>query len=88
MTAVTASDYHRIKNGANTVAFRMVLRVDNNCCQAEVEPIRGHWPPQHVMRFIEYGAWATTTLTVQGLHPNGFADFDFSVIRGVVDRCQ
>ena len=83
VTAVTASDYHRIKNGANTVAFRMVLRVDNNCCEAEVEPIGGIGLTTTPCGFIEYAHGATTTLTFKAYHPNGFADFDFSVVRGV-----
>ena len=39
---VSASYYYRIKNAAgHTMGFRMVLRVDNNCCDAAIEPITG-----------------------------------------------
>lgn len=84
VTAVTASDYHRIKNAAgHTVAFRMVLRVDNNCCQAEVEPVEGIGLTTTLCGFIEYAPGATTALTFKAYHPNGFATFNFSVKRGV-----
>lgn len=77
VTAATASDYHRILNGSgHTVGFRMVLRVDNNCCQADVLPVGG------ICGFSEYAAGATTMLGFKAQHPNNFADFDFSVMRG------
>ena len=84
VTAVSASDYHRILNGAgHTVAFRMVLRVDNNCCQATVEPVEGAGLDVTPCGFIEYAPGANATLKFKAYHPNSFADFDFSVVRGV-----
>lgn len=84
VTAVTASDYHRIKDEEDhTVAFRMVLRVDNNCCQAEVEPVEGSGLTATPCGFIEYAPDAWAALKFNAHHPNGFATFRFSVVRGV-----
>ncbi|MEW5755766.1 MAG: hypothetical protein AB1810_05635 [Pseudomonadota bacterium] len=84
VTAVSAPDYNRIKNAAgHTLAFRMVLRVDNNCCAATVAPVSGTGLTITPCGFIEYGPGATANLHFEAHHPNGFADFRFSVVRGV-----
>ena len=81
VTSVVALDYNRIKNPitGNTVAFRMVLRIDNNCCEAKVEPVTGTGP----CGFIEFIPGASVNLHFKARHPNNFADFNFSVKRGV-----
>lgn len=87
VTASNATDYHRIKNGSgHTMAFRMVLRVDNNCCEAKVEPVSGAGLTITPCGFIEYGAGANANLHFKAHHPNGFADFRFSVKRGVSNQ--
>ncbi|NOT86104.1 MAG: hypothetical protein HOP02_15280 [Methylococcaceae bacterium] len=84
VTAATASDYYRIKNDVgHTVAFKMVLRIDNNCCQAEINPVGGIGLVNTPCGFIEYATGASTMLSFKAYHPNSFADFDFSVVRGV-----
>lgn len=60
----------------------MVLRIDNNCCSAEVNPITGtrlHITP---CGFIEFDPGASATLSFKANHPNGFASFNFSVKPG------
>jgi hypothetical protein len=84
VTAATAPDYYRIKNGAgHTVAFRMVLRVDNNCCQSEVNPVSGTGLDTKPCGFIEFDPGAKIKLSFKAYHPNGYATFNFDVTRGV-----
>ena len=84
VTAVSAPDYNRIKNVAgHTMAFRMVLHVDNNCCNASVAPVTGTGLNFTPCGFVEYSAGATANLSFNAYHPNGFADFNFSVVQGV-----
>jgi hypothetical protein len=83
VTATNAPDYYRIKNIAgHTVAFRMVLRIDNNCCSAQVNPVSGAGLHTTACGFIEFDPGATATLGFKANHPNGFGDFSFSVVRG------
>ena len=87
VTASNATNYHRIKNGAgHTVAFRMVLRVDNNCCTAKVKPVSGVGLTTLPCGFIEYAAGARANLSFKAGHPNGFADLAFGVKRGASDH--
>ena len=65
------------------MAFRMVIQVDNNCCQADISPISGTGLTFNSCGFIEYTPGATITLEYKVSHPNGFADFRFNVKRGV-----
>ena len=84
VTASTAPEYNRIKNSSgHTVAFRMVLRVDNNCCEAKVEPVTGTGVTITPCGFIEFASGASVKLHFKAGHPNNFANFNFSVKRGV-----
>lgn len=84
VTMINASDYYRIKNIADhTMAFRLVLRVDNNFCTAEIKPVTGSGITESACGFIEFSAGASITLKFKPYHPNNFATFDFSVKRGV-----
>lgn len=85
VTFVSASDYYRIRVAGQTMAFRMVVRIDNNCCQADVEPIQGTGLNVTPCGFMEYTPGARVNLRFRAYHPNNFADFDFSVKRGVSD---
>jgi hypothetical protein len=89
VTAVTAPAYNRIFNPAgHTVAFRMVLRVDNNCCEAGVQPVAGPGLAPKSCGFIEFTPGAAATLTFRAYHPNNFATFNLSVKHGVSDPVQ
>lgn len=86
VTPVTAPAYNRILNGAgHTMAFRMVLRVDNNPCQAAVQPVAGTGLDTKPCGFIEFTPTATATLSFVASHPNNFATFRFRVKHGVSD---
>ncbi|NTU52094.1 MAG: hypothetical protein HGA97_00020 [Chlorobiaceae bacterium] len=81
--AVSAPDSYRIKNSSNhTIAFRLVLRIDNNCCQASIDPVTGTGLNVTPCGFIEYNAGASVTPGFKAYHPNGFATFNFNVVRG------
>ncbi len=79
VTAVNASNYNRIQIAGDTMAFRMVLRIDNNRCNAEVAPVSG----TDSCGFIEYDTGASITMGFKARHPNNFATLSFSVVRGV-----
>jgi hypothetical protein len=84
VTTEPAPDYNRIPDTAgNTIAFRMVLRVDNNCCRAEVRPVTGVGLDEKPCGFVEFTPAASATLHFRAVHPNNFADFRFRVKRGV-----
>lgn len=84
VTTQTASNYYRIIGaGGHTMGFRMVLRVDNNCCEAAVMPVSGTGLTVTPCGFIEFGPGATTQLHFKASHPNNFADFDFNLTRAV-----
>ncbi|MCP5152765.1 MAG: hypothetical protein H6983_01275 [Ectothiorhodospiraceae bacterium] len=87
VTATSASAYNRVLGaGGHTMGFRMVVRVDNNCCEAALEPVTGTGVTVTPCGFIEFGAGATATLAFRAAHPNDFATFSFSVRRGVTDQ--
>ncbi|MBU1231510.1 MAG: hypothetical protein KKD01_05485 [Proteobacteria bacterium] len=84
VTTDPAPDYNRIKNAAlHTVAFRMILRVDNNCCQATIDPLSGVGLTATPCGFYEITPTASVTLGFTAGHPNDFATFSFSVKQGV-----
>ncbi len=80
VTTVDAPAYNRITVGGNTVAFRMVVHVDNNFCQAEVFSAASTSPS--VCGVLPAGPSDQVTLGFLARHPNGFATFDFDVERG------
>jgi hypothetical protein len=84
VTSVSASNNYRITDvTGHTIAFRIVLRIDNNCCRAEVKPVGGVGLNITPCGFIEFGPGARVNLRFKAYHPNNFANFEFSVKRGV-----
>lgn len=83
VTFVTAPDDYRLQNNGHTVAFRMVLRIDNNCCQAEVDAISGTGLENKSCGFSEFSPGATVKLGFRAYHPNGYATFKFDVKQDV-----
>ena len=81
---VAAPAFNRLlDSGGDLVGFRMVLRVDNNLCSAEIFPITGSGiTPDPDCGFIEYAPGASATLSFKAKHPWGFATFGHSVVRG------
>ncbi len=79
-TTGDAPEYRRIRNGAgHTVAFRMVLRVDNNFCQAHIIPASGSATDCGI---INADGTSTIELGFQARHPNHFARYTHTVERG------
>ncbi len=79
---VDAPDYNRIRNEAGrTVAFRMVLRVDNNFCSAEVFEAVGPASPASC-GVLDLAPSMSVELGFRAYHPQGFARYTFDVTRG------
>ncbi|WP_028104491.1 hypothetical protein [Pseudoduganella violaceinigra] len=81
---VPAPAYNRILSpGGDTMGFRMVVRVDNNRCQAEVHPVGGTVSPDPLCGFHNYSSPSdTATLSFTARHPNNFATYSFGTARG------
>jgi hypothetical protein len=81
---IDAPGYYRITNGAgHLVGYRMVVRVDNNCCTANILPVTGPGLTVDVdCGFIEYTPGSTGVVRFDARHPHDFATFSFYVRRG------
>jgi hypothetical protein len=65
----------------------MVLRVDNNCCEAGIDALSGVGLTPTPCGFYEMApTGANVTLGFTARHPNDFATFSFSVKRGVTTQ--
>jgi hypothetical protein len=80
-----------IKNGVGKiVAFRLVLHVDNNPCEAEIYPVKvsgaapGTWETVGACGFLRYNVAppAKALLSFKAAHPNNFARFVFTTVKG------
>ncbi len=86
VTTVAAPAYYRILDPGtgHLMGYRMVVRVDNNPCRAEIQAITGTGLTVDAnCGFVEYTAGATVDLVFEAEHPNNFAVFGFSVRRGL-----
>jgi hypothetical protein len=79
-----AGSYNRILAAdGKTLGFRMVVRVDNNRCVADVHPLGGAVSPDPVCGFHNYSSPGDTAmLSFMARHPNNFATYSFSTVRG------
>lgn len=67
----------------DTMGFRMVVRVDNNRCQAEIHTVGGTVSPDPLCGFHNYSIPGdTATLSFTARHPNNFAKYSFATARG------
>ena len=74
---------HLILDGAGkTVAFRLVLHVDNNPCQAAIYETTVGAASAGPCGFIEYPAGSSAHISFLAKHPNDFATFNFGTYRG------
>ena len=65
------------------VAFRLVVHVDNNPCEAEIYTITGTGLTIDAdCGFLEYAPAATVSVSFKARHPNNFAVFNFDITRG------
>lgn len=82
VTTVEAPDYNKILAGGDLWGFRMVVRVDNNRCYAEVLPVAGDVSPDPQCGFHEYDALTDDVrLRFIARHPHRFATYSFSTVR-------
>lgn len=80
---VAAPAFNRLMSGAHLVGFRMILRVDNNRCDADIRPVSGAGLGVDAeCGFIEYQPGAVATVSFLARHPWGFATFDYTTTRG------
>jgi hypothetical protein len=78
VTTSPAPAYNRILAGADTMGFRMVVRVDNNRCSAEILPVGGTVTPDPSCGFHNYNSPSdTAALSFTARHPNNFARYSF-----------
>jgi hypothetical protein len=83
VTTTLAPDYNRILAGAKTMGFRMVVRVDNNRCSADIQPVGGTVAPDPLCGFHNYNLPSDiAALSFIARHPNGFASYSFVTTRG------
>jgi hypothetical protein len=84
VTTVAPTEEHLIRDAASkVVAFRMVVRVDNNACEAAINPFSGMGLVTDVdCGFIVYSPGATLNLSFKARHAHDFASFSFTVYRG------
>ena len=76
-----------IRDGAGKiVAFRLVLRVDNNHCEAEIYPVSVDGHTADDCGFTQYHdkTSSNTYVSFKARHPNNFATFSFTIARGSV----
>lgn len=85
-------------NGAGqAVAFKMVMRVDNNAAEGEVYKIKTDPENDSVFvdaapdccGFVSYNGGADTNhqvrVSFRAYHPHNFADFDFNIVKGTCE---
>lgn len=90
VTFDSAPTFNRVIRSGKTAGFYMMMHVDNNPCKAEISPVTG--PGLGVdpagCGFILYQDGASADLRFKPQHPNDFATFSFSVVRGVTNQVQ
>lgn len=75
---------------AKIVAFRLVIHIDNNPCEAEIYPVKvsgsspGTWESVGACGFLRYNPAppAQALLSFRAAHPNDFARFVFTTVKG------
>ena len=85
VTTSPAPNYNRVLDGGgNTVGFRMVVRVDNNRCSADIQPVAGDVTPDPDCGFHTYDPDMNenATLSFIARHVNDFATYGFTTVRG------
>jgi hypothetical protein len=72
-----------IRDGAGKiVAFRIVLHVDNNPCDAEINEVEVNDNAAGPCGFIPYTPGSEAVVSFKARHPNDFATFSFGVFKG------
>jgi len=72
-----------IRDGAGKiVAFRVVLHVDNNRCEAEIRDVTVNGNTAGPCGFVSYTPGSEAIISFIAFHPHDFATFDFEVNKG------
>jgi len=80
-------NYYKHTNvDGDMIGFRMVLRIDNNPCEADIKPISGTGITTSSCGFVEFDPGAKIDLAFEASHPNDFATLQFNLTRGVSDN--
>jgi hypothetical protein len=83
ITTSPAPAYNRVLAGSDTVGFRMVVRVDNNRCSAQILPVGGTVTPDPDCGFHNYSSPSDSAgLSFVARHPSNFATYSFATARG------
>ena len=83
ITTSLAPNVNRILSGSDTMGFKMVVRVDNNRCFADIHALGGDVTPDPDCGFHNYSSSSDdATLSFVARHPNHFATYSFDVVRG------
>ncbi|MDD1607970.1 MAG: hypothetical protein LUQ18_05650 [Methylococcaceae bacterium] len=64
------------------VAFRLILHVDNNNCQAVIYPVSINGTAADSCGFLQYSVGDNVHVSYWAYHPNNFASFNFTIARG------
>lgn len=70
------------KNGQDYYGFVFKLHIDNNSCEAEIYDASVNGIGAGPCGFIAFPAGADVNLSFKAYHPNGFARFKFTVVKG------
>lgn len=83
-SSIPAPAYNRILVGGHTMGFRMVVRVDNNRCFADILPVGGTVTADPDCGFYNYNLPSDlVSLSFVARHPNNFAAYSFVTGRGL-----
>jgi len=83
--SVDAPSINIVSTGANTCsAFKMVMRIDNSHCQADIYKIKVNGLEKNptCCGFVAYPPNADIEVSFRAYHPHNFADFNFVVKKG------
>lgn len=79
---IAVDDAHVFKQNGKVVAFRLVLHIDNQPCQAQTFDITGAGITLGSCGFLRYAPGANAHISFRAHHPNHFGWFAFDTVRG------
>jgi hypothetical protein len=82
-TSIPTAEHLILDSGGKTIGFRMVVRVDNNPCEAQIYTISGAGLTVDAdCGFINYAPGTSAHISFKARHRHNFATFSFSTYRG------
>jgi hypothetical protein len=73
---------HTIGGIKTVTGFSMVLHIDNNRCEAEIKDAKVNDIFAGPCGFITYPIGSNVRISFRAYHPNDFANFSFTVVKG------